>query len=233
MNRLITTAALAAMLGVPATAQVTTGQAMPDPNAGTVGTVTAPAVPAAEDPAVEIVFWDSIKDSDNPDLYLAYMQRYPNGVFRVIAEERLKEIYSGGASGTDTGGDLVPPPTTIAPPDDTQLVQHGVVVQPGVVQPGQQGAGGRFGKGFIGNPPIDRMGPNDHQWSRRQVLLGLQRQLRRVGCYYGAIDGVWGPASRAAVTRYNRATNNNFPPNSPNVNTWRHVYQTAKGRVCY
>ncbi len=42
----------------------------------------------------EIVFWNSIKTSDNPTLFKGYLQKFPNGVFTLIAEEKLKTLSS-------------------------------------------------------------------------------------------------------------------------------------------
>jgi class 3 adenylate cyclase len=60
-----------------------------------------PASPAADaaaaDPevsAVELTFWDSVKDSANPDMYAAYLDRYPGGAFAALAKVRLEELGS-------------------------------------------------------------------------------------------------------------------------------------------
>lgn len=39
----------------------------------------------------EIVFWDSIKNETDVDSYQAYLQQYPNGRFKVLAETRVKK----------------------------------------------------------------------------------------------------------------------------------------------
>lgn len=54
-----------------------------------------PAEPAAADPdlvTVELAFWDTVKDSDNPAMYAAYLERYPEGPFAALAEVRLSEL---------------------------------------------------------------------------------------------------------------------------------------------
>jgi adenylate cyclase len=54
-----------------------------------------PAEPAATDPdllAVELAFWDTVKDSDNPEMYAAYLERYPEGAFAALANVRLSEL---------------------------------------------------------------------------------------------------------------------------------------------
>jgi class 3 adenylate cyclase len=58
------------------------------------------AVPAAETAAdqevsaVELAFWDAVKDSANPEMYSAYLERYPEGAFAALAKVRLEEVRS-------------------------------------------------------------------------------------------------------------------------------------------
>jgi formylglycine-generating enzyme required for sulfatase activity len=42
----------------------------------------------------DIVFWESIRDKTEPALFEAYLQQFPNGMFRVLAEARVKELRS-------------------------------------------------------------------------------------------------------------------------------------------
>ena len=53
-----------------------------------------PAVEAAVEPAVEIVFWESIKESVRPADYEAYLEQYPEGSFAALAHTRLEEFAS-------------------------------------------------------------------------------------------------------------------------------------------
>lgn len=51
--------------------------------------LSAPPAPMPDDPQaheIEILFWETIKDADDPALFRAYLDRYPNGAFRPIAE---------------------------------------------------------------------------------------------------------------------------------------------------
>jgi adenylate cyclase len=52
--------------------------------------VAAPAVDA--DTAVELTFWGSVRASDNPDMYEAYLEKYPDGEFVPLAKVRLEEL---------------------------------------------------------------------------------------------------------------------------------------------
>lgn len=44
--------------------------------------------------ALELAFWDTVKDSDNPEMYDAYLERYPEGAFAALAKVRLSETRS-------------------------------------------------------------------------------------------------------------------------------------------
>jgi class 3 adenylate cyclase len=46
------------------------------------------AVPVSD--AIELAFWESIADSNDPSLFFAYLQKYPEGEFAVIARARLR-----------------------------------------------------------------------------------------------------------------------------------------------
>jgi len=50
-----------------------------------------PPAPAVEQPNFEIVFWNSIKDQNNPLLFEAYLKRYPAGEFADIARINLQK----------------------------------------------------------------------------------------------------------------------------------------------
>ncbi len=56
---------------------------------------TAPVESDPEAVAIEIAFWDTVKDSDNPAMYEAYLERYPEGAFATLATVRLDELGQG------------------------------------------------------------------------------------------------------------------------------------------
>lgn len=51
---------------------------------------TPPPNPAEKD--VELAFWESVKDSDNPEMFQAYLDKFPEGEFESLATIRLKEL---------------------------------------------------------------------------------------------------------------------------------------------
>jgi len=50
--------------------------------------------------STEVIFWESIKDSDNPELFKAYLRKFPKGVFSDIARYKLQELGSSSQKET-------------------------------------------------------------------------------------------------------------------------------------
>ena len=67
--------------------------------------------------------------------------------------------------------------------------------------------------------------------SPRQVAEEMQRELKRVGCYAGPVNGSWGPQSRKAVERFNTAAKLEVQAAAPTVEGVTKVKSFA-GLVC-
>jgi hypothetical protein len=52
----------------------------------------APQETAAQTVSAEIVFWQSIKDSNDPDMFRAYLKKYPEGVYAELAEIKINKL---------------------------------------------------------------------------------------------------------------------------------------------
>jgi adenylate cyclase len=48
------------------------------------------------DREIELSFWESVRESDNPALIQAYLQKYPKGEFSTLAEIRIQELAPQG-----------------------------------------------------------------------------------------------------------------------------------------
>ena len=44
------------------------------------------------DREIELSFWESVRESDNPALIQAYLQKYPDGEFSALAQIRIDEL---------------------------------------------------------------------------------------------------------------------------------------------
>jgi len=52
--------------------------------------------------AADIEFWQSIKDDDNPDLFQAYLDQFPDGAYVSIAKIKINELRRDGQSPDDS-----------------------------------------------------------------------------------------------------------------------------------
>jgi adenylate cyclase len=63
-----------------------------------IGLTTAAAeAEGDEEVKLEIAYWESVKDSDDPAMFRAYLGRYAEGNFRELAEARLDQLEADGA----------------------------------------------------------------------------------------------------------------------------------------
>src|SRR3954470_9307021 len=60
----------------------------------------AAAVPVAiiDPKAIELAFWETVKNSTNPDMYEAYLEKYPDGEFAILAKAKLTELSAEESS---------------------------------------------------------------------------------------------------------------------------------------
>ena len=54
---------------------------------------------ASETPTVELAFWDTVKESDDPKMFEAYLAKYPEGEFSSLAEIKLQSLRSTSGTG--------------------------------------------------------------------------------------------------------------------------------------
>ena len=64
-----------------------------------------PAAAAEGAQGLEVVFWQSIANSTNPAEFDAYLEQFPNGVFRALVEARLVALRGSAGSPSAAGGD--------------------------------------------------------------------------------------------------------------------------------
>jgi uncharacterized protein YgiM (DUF1202 family) len=72
---------------------------------------TAPSEPSggASTQQAELLFWDSIKHSDNPATFEAYLTQFPNGVFAGLARAKIAELESGDPAETQSAARQIQP----------------------------------------------------------------------------------------------------------------------------
>jgi hypothetical protein len=132
---------------------------------------------------MEIVFWNSVKDSKSPAVLEAYLQRFPNGTFAGLARVLIANLK-------DQNADAAPAKVAALPVPDVE-----------------------------------------RQQDPQALARALQTELKRVGCYPGAVDGVWGGQSKEALGKFARHAKMALPTEEPTSAVLKAV-TTQKDRIC-
>ena len=143
----------------------------------TAGAETASERVAAEKIAAERLFWESVKDREEAADIQAYLDRYPDGVYAVLARNRLERLERSARA---EEGELVvasaPPPEAPEEPSSPASAES--------------------------SPRTVESGLGLERSQRRRV----QRALASLGFDPGPADGLFGDRTRSAVRSYQMET---------------------------
>ena len=117
------------------------------------------------------------------------MHRYPQGTYATLARTLISQLTREQTKARSAA-------LAKAKPGNTTLAN---------ISPGTAGGG-------VGLPGADSL-PTDP----KKLAELLQRELKRVGCYPGTIDGDWGARSRAALQAFNQHARKAFAIASPSA----------------
>ena len=140
--------------------------------------------------AVELAFWDSVKDSKNPALINAYISQYPSGAFSDLARVMLIGL-EGDKSKAAPQPVVSEEPKEPAEPEKPQKLAS-------------------LGGELSANPV-----PDEPAGSEFALVENLQGELNRLGCSAGRADGQWGRNSRAALQRFTKYAGLSFDSYEP------------------
>jgi tetratricopeptide (TPR) repeat protein len=68
-------------------------------SASNAASANTPGMTMVDPAAIELSFWESIKNSNNPDDFKAYLDKYPDGQFAALAKSRAQPNRPAGNSG--------------------------------------------------------------------------------------------------------------------------------------
>jgi hypothetical protein len=157
----------------------------------------------------ETAFWTTISESSDAADFEAYLAAFPDGVFVSLARNRLADLTAAetpapGPAETPVAAlqEEAPPSALIETPADSPSPEEDVAALDPAL-----------------SDPVE-------------LARLLQTELRRVGCYRGGIDGIWGNGSRRALREFDRlrpgSPVDGFLP-SPD---WIARVKAASGEVC-
>jgi len=150
--------------------------------------------------ALDMKFWESIASSSNPAMFAAYLKKFPDGNFADLAHAKIEELSQKRAIAVEEATSAPRQQIAQNPNQDLQQAQHG----PAMPQQNAQVAS-------LGEQPTANL-PAAGSF---EAAVMLQRELQRVGCYSGALDGEWGRGSRRALQRFNGYTNSAYSLDTP------------------
>jgi Caspase domain len=123
---------------------------------GSAPPATPPGLSRAEQAAVELAFWDTIKNSTDPDDFDAYLKKFPNGEFADIARRRIQKSAPAALAaldGTPPTNNAVPPAASTTRTTDAEVEQAVLALQ-------ALGTGrldlGKFGEALVATRAVAR-----------------------------------------------------------------------------
>jgi peptidoglycan hydrolase-like protein with peptidoglycan-binding domain len=158
------------------------GSALPGPTPDVPRTGASATAPGAGGVDREVVFWQSVQNSRNPEEFEAYIRRFPDGLFVDVARARIAELNARARiaelkqpTTAEPGRGQSPP---LASPENQQQALAKV---PAVTFP-------------VAN------------FSKVQITES-QRELAGMGLFGGATDGNLGPRTREAIRAFQLSVN--------------------------
>jgi tetratricopeptide (TPR) repeat protein len=76
-------------------------------SASMAANTTTPNVATVDPAAIELAFWDTIKNSNNPDDFKSYLDKYPDGQFAALARSRSQATRTMGNTGSGDSMEMV------------------------------------------------------------------------------------------------------------------------------
>jgi len=90
----------------------------------TKGGATTTVVQAVDPKAVELSFWESIKDSKQADDYKDYLSQYPNGQFASLASRRVATLSQSVSRSSEMAPPPPPPPAANSAPSMASKIEE-------------------------------------------------------------------------------------------------------------
>ncbi len=173
---------------------------------GNAAAATAPSF-AATELALELAFWDAVKDSRDPADYRAYLEQYPQGRFASLA--RLRSTAPPAATAAPSSGPSAPPAPAIVTAPAAVATTAATTAATAAVAPAATSSSAPRSSVVRW-----RQGSGERSLDLGQGQLVSAQALSPEGLYLAAVaEGsvVWIDALRATVVRRTRA----FDPGSP------------------
>ena len=164
------------------------------------------------DTAVELAYWETIKDSADRDFFEAYLKQFPSGAFASLAKLKIEAIDKRAeqerqaAERQRAESDQLERERAAKAANDPTVVEIAKLEQPTL-------------------PTLTE------SMQTGELVVATQRELARIGCLAGRVDGVWGSGSQKALRAYANRQGVNLASAEPTSELLKGL-QTIQNRVC-
>lgn len=220
-------------------------------------TVTKPAV---NDLAIELAYWNAIKDSSEPAIVRSYIDKYPKGQFVILADALLARLKGESAGQASVQEETKPSANLRAKPSVGQTEElaawqavrrsNDPAELKAYIARYPNGTFHDFAKARLeaveqtnvaalqkpASQPekqsqVDPVLSKHPKLSQRELALEIQKNLVRLGCNPGKPDGKWGAKSKRALKSYVRHSKQQFTSFQPSP-TILGMLVSHTARVC-
>jgi hypothetical protein len=168
------------------------------------------------DQQAELDLWSTI-DKKNPTILESFVEEFPNGRFASTARRMIELLRNKQTK--------VP----LAHEDDAKSQAGAAGKASGAAA---QAAEQKIAAVDAARLPADSFGDDGRARARIENLAAdVQSELKRVGCYDGAIDNDWGNGSRNALEEFAQRSGTELASDEPTFAALEAV-KASKGRVC-
>ncbi len=86
------------------------------------------------DVAIELSFWESVKNSNNPEEFAAYLNKYPQGQFAELARIRMRSLAGKGEAAGENSRKPPPSAANVSAPDNVSKLGVQTAADNGIAQ---------------------------------------------------------------------------------------------------
>ena len=139
---------------------------------------------------IELVFWDTVKDSNNPQVLQAYINKYPQGIFVELAQLKIDAM---GGLPTQAKQPAPQPAVEVAKPTTVQVVaKPEPAPKPKPAEPIKLAA-------VVADPTVDKMKECNGHFAANRLTSGQGGNA--LECYYQVLQMQVGhPGAMAGIT---------------------------------
>ena len=168
---------------------------------------------ARPDKTAEIAFWQSIQNATRPEMFEAYLSRYPSGIYADLARLKINAIRQSEQAEAEAVRNAQAAASAQTAEETTVAA-----LTPGETVPDDTRAEAAASEHSVSLSP-------------EELASAMQSELNRLGCPVGKVDGDWGNRSRSALQAFGREAGIELASLDPDAAVLD-LLKKSTGRIC-